>query len=950
MRTFQRAIICVTLILAQVIGLLGAFPAGAAFADSTSPFGLDFISPPGSLASDTRFAQATELGIGWDRFPMYWSSMQPSQGGPIDFSAADATVNADLAHGVAVQAILVGAPSWATSSGTIDLNAWSSFVTQVVTHFQGKVHDWEMWNEPDLLNSQGQGQYWTWGVPAYYQLVKAGYQAVKAVDPTATVILGGLAFPYNNQGFFPQFLAQVQADPSAAANHGYFDVLAFHSYDRVMRTYELPLGYFGSPSFAGFVPLLKKAGLNPAIWVNELGVPIWDYQSGQQAPGRATQDEQASYVVEALADGFASGIQKFFLFQLYDDGAGAVDSTTNKPAEFFGLIANDGTMRPAYNAYQNAINLFTGAVAETHLTLQRGASYQNHKGIEVVTLYGTRHGKVTIAWNDDPGSPVTLGIPTNDPTATVMDKLGHTVGQATASNGVVNVTLPGATNNNNFDCFTPHGCDANDYIIGGSPVILVENDQTVPSVVFDPLPLDSLAPITLSWHTTQPAPSGATYDVQYSDAADGVWHDWLTGTSATSASFGDGPMQLQSGHTYQFRIRAHDGLGSLIGGADYTARPLASTQVIGGNVALPPAPTDTKIEIVWPVGNLPVSKATRVNVTAAIFNHGTTTSVDQSFAGTPHLWQSLDNGVGQEIATGKVRTAQAGNVQYPVWDFNGVDVSAARDPKNKYYFWVTIDGQRTNTSIWSHGSDARTYFPQQDVPTAVLTTDPTAVDAKIEIVYPHDNQPVSQASLANVGVELFSHGTLQSVPADFSRAVRLFRAIDNGPLQEVATGDRVMKTSNGITYPTWQFNDVDVSAARDPNHRIYFWVDVPGVPSYSNVWTHGVDARTFFPKQDVPTGVAPVVTPTPTPAVAPAAVTAVPTGTVSPTPTPGGASALPTTTPGAAAGTPTPTSAGSATPGASATVAPTATPTLTATPPSGQVRQVTPTATSAARQ
>src|SRR5579885_1368107 len=115
MRTFQRAIICVTLILAQVIGLLGAFPAGAAFADSTSPFVLDFIGPPGSLASDTRFAQSPELGIGWDRFPMYWSSMQPSQGGPIDFSAADATVNADLAHGVAVQAILVGAPSWATS-------------------------------------------------------------------------------------------------------------------------------------------------------------------------------------------------------------------------------------------------------------------------------------------------------------------------------------------------------------------------------------------------------------------------------------------------------------------------------------------------------------------------------------------------------------------------------------------------------------------------------------------------------------------------------------------------------------------------------------------------------------------------------------------------------------------------------------------------------------------
>ncbi|MGH2461195.1 MAG: hypothetical protein ACRDIY_20240, partial [Chloroflexota bacterium] len=229
MRSSTRFIVGAILIVTQVFGSFGALGSTPALADSNSPFGIDFISPPGSLASDTRFGQATELGIGWDRFPMYWSSMQPSAGGPIDFSAADATVNADLAHGVAVQAILIGAPSWATSSGSIDLNAWSSFVTQTVSHFQGKVHDWELWNEPDLLNAQGQGQYWTWGVPAYYQLVKAGDQAVKAADPNATVILGGLAFPYNNQDFFPQFLAQVQADPSAAANHGYFDVLACHS-------------------------------------------------------------------------------------------------------------------------------------------------------------------------------------------------------------------------------------------------------------------------------------------------------------------------------------------------------------------------------------------------------------------------------------------------------------------------------------------------------------------------------------------------------------------------------------------------------------------------------------------------------------------------------------------------------------------------------------------------
>ncbi|HVC35525.1 MAG TPA: hypothetical protein VNL16_18605 [Chloroflexota bacterium] len=924
MRRWTRAISIVTLVLVVLATSDGLFPGTAAAVGPDSRFGLDFVSPPGVVADDGRFGKATELGIGWDRFPMYWSSMQTTAGGAIDFTAADATVNADLAHGLNVQAILVGAPSWATSSGTIDLNAWSSFVNQTVTHYNGKIHYWEMWNEPDLLNAQGQGQYWTWGVPAYYQLVKTGYLAVKAADPSATVLLGGLAFPYNNQDFFPQFLAQVTADPSAAANHGYFDVLPFHSYDRVMRTYQLPLGYFGSPSFAGFLPLLRKAGLSPQIWINELGVPIWDYQSGQSAPGRSTQDEQASYIVESLADGLAAGIQKFFVFQLYDDGAGAVDPKSNLPAEFFGLIANDGTQRLSYAAYASAISLFSGAQAVTHLNGQRGSNFSNHKGVEAVTLYGTARGKVTVLWNDDPGNPITVAIPTNDASATILDKLGHTVGQVNAVNGVDTVTLPAATNNNNFDCFTPHGCDPNDYIIGGSPVILVENDGAVPPVVFDPLPFDSVAPVHLSWHTTQPAPTGATYDVQYRDTTDSAWHDLVTGAAATDALFGDGSAQLQSGDSYDFRVRAHDGSGNLVGGMDYPPRALASTLVIGGNVARPDASIDAKIEIVWPLSNLPVSKATKANVTAMLFGHGTTTSVGPSFGKTVKLWQALNNGVGQPIATGTLRLAQAGRLRFPVWDFNHVDVSAARDSKNKDYFWVTVDGQRINTNVWAHGVDARTYFPKQDTPASVLARAPSAVDAKIEIVWPHDNQPVAKASQVNVGVDLFGHGTLQSVPASFNPVVRLYRAVNNGPLEEIGSGDPVPQTVNGITFPTWQFNNVDVSAAQDPHNKIYFRVAVDGVTSYSNVWTHGVDARTFFPKQDMPTGVEPSATPTPTAsATPPAASAAAAVVTTTPVATASTPTTIPTSTPGSAAGTPTatPTSAG-----------PTPTPTVSRSP------------------
>jgi hypothetical protein len=65
---------------------------------------------------------------------------------------------------------------------------------------------------------------------------------------------------------------------------------------------------------------------------------------------------------------------------------------------------------------------------------------------------------------------------------------------------------------------------------------------------------------------------------------------------------------------------------------------------------------------------------------------------------------------------GTPRVTTADGLTYLVWDFNDVDVSLARDPANRYYFWITVDGVPTSSNVWAHGSDARTYFPTADLP------------------------------------------------------------------------------------------------------------------------------------------------------------------------------------------------------------------------------------------
>jgi hypothetical protein len=87
--------------------------------------------------------------------------------------------------------------------------------------------------------------------------------------------------------------------------------------------------------------------------------------------------------------------------------------------------------------------------------------------------------------------------------------------------------------------------------------------------------------------------------------------------------------------------------------------------------------------------------------------------------------------------------------------------------------------------------------------------------------------------------------------------VRLLRAQNNGVLEEVAVGERRLAEAGGVSYPVWDFNDVDVSAARDPQNKLYFMVSVDGLQTLPNVWVHGVDARTYFPEMDVPTNPCP---------------------------------------------------------------------------------------------
>jgi len=274
------------------------------------------------------------------------------------------------------------------------------------------------------------------------------------------------------------------------------------------------------------------------------------------------------------------------------------------------------------------------------------------------------------------------------------------------------------------------------------------------------------------------------------------------------------------------------------------------------NEETPRQGVDARIEVVWPHGFAPIEEARLANVGIRLFMPGSLQPPACGWRPQVVLRRALNTEPAQPVGEADQRTVDG--QPFPYWETNDVDISAAREGTQKIYFMVTAGGVDTATSIWAHSADARTFFPEQQVPSGIATGTLDAVDARIQIVWPHDGQgqerSVAEADLANVDVTLFKHATRLTVPRDWRPGrVTLMGAWNQEVGRPLASNPAVaVRQAGAITYPVWEFNDVPVDRARDPANKLYLWVEVEGIQSYPTIWAHGADGRTFFPAADEP--------------------------------------------------------------------------------------------------
>lgn len=451
----------------------------AAPISATNPRAWPAAALPGSLslgAVDAWMApeRAVEAKVQWSRVVFSWADLQP--GGPDDWSGpwleangTDARLDVELRAGRRVVGVLARTPPWAaTRDGytadpprNLDLpyddpnNYWGRYVAKVVERYAGRVDDWIIWNEPDVWSFETNSQQWTGTTEEYYRLLKVGYLAAKKTRPYARVWLAGLTYYwdylYGRDQYLSRLLDVAAADPTAPANNWYFD-------GAVLQLYNNPRALFDVPRV--FQRIMADHGVDPVkpIWVNEINVVPWDDPIAPLTAEhyRGTMDEQASYLVQALAHAMAAGVDHVAVFKWVDD-----NGLKKNVEQAFGMLRFDplAPPRPVYYAYR---------AAQDWLAPTTRAQLVDEGAVVTVYLEQPSLGRrVTVLWNME-GAALTTEFKTLGSVVRVVDKFGREIDRLLPGpSGTVTVPLGPATAN------TLPGYPGS-YFIGGDPLLLVE--------------------------------------------------------------------------------------------------------------------------------------------------------------------------------------------------------------------------------------------------------------------------------------------------------------------------------------------------------------------------------------------------------------------------------------------------------------------------------------------
>ena len=335
-----------------------------------------------------------ESGIRWVRMNASWAAVEPNHKGSLDagtLASLDYAVDAVRDAGIrVVMPIADGVPYWASADpgkrDSVGTRSWNRYwrpvrssdyadvVSALVERYSARgVHHYEIWNEPN------HPRFWPSGAsdPAEYaQLLRAGSAAVRAADPSATVLLGGLA------GNDYLWLERLYATGARDA----FDAVAVHPYtgavDPTLCWNQAGTARKAKDAFCGIEEVhasMAAAGDGAkGIWVTEFG---WATNTTEYGVSEAVQADYLTKGFERLERYPYVKAAFWYTFRnvywLGDDAANWEAST--------GLVRTDFSPKPALRALRD----YAGRPSAFTTRVRRGSQVVRLQGRVAGVTRGT---------------------------------------------------------------------------------------------------------------------------------------------------------------------------------------------------------------------------------------------------------------------------------------------------------------------------------------------------------------------------------------------------------------------------------------------------------------------------------------------------------------------------------------------------------------------------------
>ncbi|MDQ3811976.1 MAG: cellulase family glycosylhydrolase, partial [Chloroflexota bacterium] len=185
---------------------------------------------PGTTQRDLELAR--QGGFHWVKQRFEWRNIEGRAKGAFEWEEPDRIVQAISAAGLKIIARVDNQPRWASAGvqwpGTAPADNpqdWTDFLSALAQRYRGRVHAYEIWNEPNLDREWGDKKP---DPAAYAAMLKSSYGVIKAADAQALVVSAGMSPTTTSDSHAMPDLDFVRAMYSAGARDS-FDILGVHA-------------------------------------------------------------------------------------------------------------------------------------------------------------------------------------------------------------------------------------------------------------------------------------------------------------------------------------------------------------------------------------------------------------------------------------------------------------------------------------------------------------------------------------------------------------------------------------------------------------------------------------------------------------------------------------------------------------------------------------------------